>query len=216
MKNSIKFYSIVENLVPEYIKEEFPLVVEFLSQYYKSQENQSAALDIIHNIDKYVQIDNVTNLKLKTTLTRPVEFESEIFVESGEGLPKNYGLIKIDNEIIWYDRLVDDIPETIECTIEVGSTSFVSRNISNQLLSTTTGDLDNPWVGKIVYIKDENGNIISSAKITSIDSGLSVSTDSPLIPNVDISVYNSDNIYTCVINGTKLTNCTRGFNATIA
>jgi hypothetical protein len=216
MKNSIKFYSIIENLVPEYVKEEFPLVVEFLSQYYKSQENQSAALDIIHNIDKYVQIDNVTNLNLKTTLTRSLEFESEIFVESGEGLPKNYGLIKIDNEIIWYDRLVNDIPETIECTIELGSTSFVSQNISNQLLSTTTGDLDNPWIGKVIYIKDENGNIISSAKITTIDSGLSVSTDSPLIPNIDISVYNSDNIYTCVINGTKLTNCTRGFNATIA
>lgn len=216
MKNSIKFYSIVENLVPEYIKEEFPLVVEFLSQYYKSQENKSAALDIIHNIDKYVQIDNVTNLNLKTTLTYPLEFESEIFVESSDGLPKNHGLIKIDGEIIWYDRLVDDIPETIECTIEVGSTSFVSQNISNKLLSTKSEDLGNLWIGKIIYIKDENENIISSAKITTINSGLSVSTDSPLIPNIDISVYNSNNIYTCVINGTKLTNCTRGFNATIA
>lgn len=216
MKNAIKFYSIVENLVPEYVKEEFPLVIEFLSQYYKSQENQSASLDIIHNIDKYVQIDNVTNLDLTTTLTYPVEFENEIFIFSGKDLPKNYGLIKIDDEIIWYDRLIEDTPQIIECKIEVGSTSFVSADITNQLSSGTQGSPDNPWLGKIIYIKDENGNILNSAKIISIDDGLSVSTDSALVPSQDVSFYVESNTYICEINGNKLINCTRGFNATTA
>ena len=216
MKNTIKFYSIIENLVPEYIKEEFPLVIEFLSQYYKSQENQSATLDIIHNIDKYVQIDSVTNLSLTTTLTYPLDYENEVFLESSKDLPKNYGLVKIDDEIIWYDRLVEDTPQTVECTIEVGATSFVSADIINQFGAATQENQDNPWLGKIIYIKDANGNIVSSAKITSIDSGLSVSTDFPLIPDQDVSFYNENNIYTCIVNGNKLTNCTRGFNATTA
>jgi len=218
MKNTIKFYSIIENLVPQYVKEEFPLVVEFLSQYYKSQENQSASLDIIHNIDKYIQIDNVTNLNATTILTYPLEFENEIFIESNKSLPKNHGLIKIDNEIIWYDRLVEDVSQTIECTIEVGSTSFVSRDIINELkrLSVIPGTPDNPWLGKVILIRDENGSVVSSAKITSIDSGLSVSIDLPLVPNADVSYYNSNNSYTCEINGNKLINCTRGFSAVTA
>ena len=147
MKNSIKFYSIVESLVPEYVKIEFPLVIEFLSQYYKSQENQSAALDIIHNIDKYVQIDSVTNLDLTTTLTYPLDFENEVFIYSSKDLPKNYGLIKIDNEIIWYERLVEDTITTETFTIEVGSTSIVSS------------DVNEDWIGKILIIKDNQGNM---------------------------------------------------------
>jgi hypothetical protein len=204
MKNSIKFYSIVESLVPEYVKIEFPLVIEFLSQYYKSQENQSAALDIIHNIDKYVQIDSVTNLDLTTTLTYPLDFENEVFIYSSKDLPKNYGLIKIDNEIIWYERLVEDTITTATFTIEVGSTSIVSS------------DVNEDWIGKILIIKDNQGNIVNTTKILSIEDGLSVLTDAPLIIDTEVSVYNSSNTYTCEINGNKLTNCTRGFNATVA
>ncbi len=216
MKNTIKFYSIVENLVPEYVKDEFPLVVEFLSQYYKSQENQSASLDILHNIDKYVQVDNATEFNLNTVLTYPLEFGNEIFVEITKDLPKNHGLIKIDDEIIWYDRLVEDDALTIECTAQVGESSFVSRNIINELnkLSTIPGTPDNPWLGKIILIRDENGNIVNSVKITGIDTGLSVLTDNPLIPNSSVNFYNSDNTYTCEINGNKLINCSRGFSAT--
>lgn len=208
MKNSIKFYSIVENLVPEYVKDEFPLVVEFLSQYYKSQENKSASLDIIHNIDKYAQVSSVANLTLTSKLTYPLEFESDIFIETSDDLPKNHGLIKIDNEIIWYDRLVEDTEETIECTIEPNSTSFTSFQIANSIENGTY------WVGKIIYIKNENGDILSSAKILSIESGLSITIDRPLIPSAQSAFYSSDNTYTCIINGTKLVGCTRGFSAT--
>ncbi len=215
MKNSIKLYSIVENLLPQYVKEEFPLIIEFLTQYYKSQENQSASLDILHNIDKYVQIDSVTNLNLTTSLIYPLDFEDEIFINSSQDLPKTYGLIKIDDEIIWYDRLIEHNPEIVECTIEVGSTSFVSINIQNQLENNSLNS-ENEWIGKIILIKDINGNVIRSAKIISVDSGLSVTTDTPLIPNSNVSVYNSSNIYTCEINGNKLTNCARGFSAITA
>jgi hypothetical protein len=57
----IQFSNIVRNQLPSYVKEEFPLVSEFLSQYYLSQEFQGAPIDLIQNIDKYIKVDEVTH-----------------------------------------------------------------------------------------------------------------------------------------------------------
>jgi hypothetical protein len=48
----IQFSNIVYNQLPAYVREEFPLVAEFLSQYYLAQEFQGAPIDLIQNIDK--------------------------------------------------------------------------------------------------------------------------------------------------------------------
>jgi hypothetical protein len=102
-ESRIKISSIVENQLPEYIKEEFPLVSEFLSQYYVAIENQGSVLDILQNIDQYVKVDNLTNLSDSTKTTSSVSlFDKTINVESTYGFPESYGLIKIDNEIITY------------------------------------------------------------------------------------------------------------------
>ena len=53
----IKFSNIVQNQLPSYVREDFPLVSEFLSQYYISQEFKGAPVDLIQNIDKYIKID---------------------------------------------------------------------------------------------------------------------------------------------------------------
>ena len=58
----IQINSVVKNQVPQYVREDYPLVTEFLKQYYISQEFQGAPLDLIQNIDKYVKIDETTNL----------------------------------------------------------------------------------------------------------------------------------------------------------
>jgi len=100
----VKTSLIVENQVPSYVREEFPLLVEFLSQYYKSLDYQSAASDILQNIDQYVKIDNLVNLTESTTLTNVVElYDTTITVSSTTGFPDTYGLIQIDNEIITYE-----------------------------------------------------------------------------------------------------------------
>ena len=102
-ESRIKISSIVENQLPEYVKEEFPLVGEFLSQYYVAIENQGSTLDILQNIDQYVKVDNLTNLTDSTQTTSNVSlFDTTINVESTYGFPESYGLIKIDDEIITY------------------------------------------------------------------------------------------------------------------
>jgi len=99
----IKISSIVENQLPQFVLEEFPLVSEFLSQYYTSLESQGNVSDILQNVDQYVKVDQLTNLTDSTTLTSDVTFfDSTINVTSTAGFPNSYGLLLIDSEIITY------------------------------------------------------------------------------------------------------------------
>ena len=105
----IQINSVVKNQVPQYVREDFPLVTEFLKQYYISQEFQGAPLDLIQNIDKYVKIDETTNLTSHVGLGTVINgYENTIKIDLGkfptgtEGFPDSYGLLKIDDEIITY------------------------------------------------------------------------------------------------------------------
>jgi hypothetical protein len=104
LESRIKVNSIIENQLPEFVKEEFPLVAEFLSQYYKSLEFQGSTTDILQNIDQYIKVDYLTNLIDSTVLDTDItSFDSTILVQSTAGFPEKYGLLLIDNEIITYE-----------------------------------------------------------------------------------------------------------------
>ena len=105
----IKINSIVKNQVPQYVREDYPLVTEFLKQYYIAQEYQGAPLDLLQNIDKYVKIDETTNLSTSVGLSTVLNsFENVISIDLSknptgtDGFPDSYGLLKINNEIITY------------------------------------------------------------------------------------------------------------------
>ena len=67
--NRVKISSVVSNQLPDYVRGDFPLAGEFLEQYYTAIENQGSTLDILQNIDKYVKVDELTNLVDSTTLS---------------------------------------------------------------------------------------------------------------------------------------------------
>jgi len=67
-KNKIKISSIVESQLPLFVREEYPLVSEILTEYYKSLESIGSFYDILQNIDEYVKVNNLTNLIEKTNL----------------------------------------------------------------------------------------------------------------------------------------------------
>ncbi len=99
----IKISSIVENQLPQFVIEEFPLVSEFLSQYYTSLESQGNVSDILQNIDQYIKVDQLANLIESTTLLSDVTFfDTTINVTSTVGFPESYGLLLIDSEVITY------------------------------------------------------------------------------------------------------------------
>ena len=102
----VKISQVIRNQVPDFIAEENPLFVEFLQQYYRSQDSQATAADISENIDTYLKLENfqeVNYLTTSTKLTADIEYYNEtIDVESTDSWPDQYGLFKIDNEIITY------------------------------------------------------------------------------------------------------------------
>ena len=58
----VKFQEIVASQLPRYVREDFPLLGEFLEQYYISQESQSGPTDIIQNIDQYVKVEELFDI----------------------------------------------------------------------------------------------------------------------------------------------------------
>jgi len=101
--NRIKLSSIVESQLPLFVREEYPLVAELLTEYYRSLESKGSAYDILQNIDHYIKVNNLSNLVEKTTTTIDLGFiDNTINVENTNGFPQTYGIIRVDNEIILY------------------------------------------------------------------------------------------------------------------
>lgn len=99
----VKISSIVENQFPEFIKVESPLLVEFIKQYFVSQETKGAPIDLITNLDEYTKLENLTNQIQSTVLTDDIAFDDVVIpVQSTQGFLDTYGLIQIDSEIITY------------------------------------------------------------------------------------------------------------------
>ena len=105
----IKLNQIVKSQLPSYVKEDFPLVGEFLSQYYTGQEYQGGPIDLIQNIDSYIKLSECGNLiKSTNTTTKVGVTTSTIFVSNTTGFPDNYGILKINDEIITYENKTDN------------------------------------------------------------------------------------------------------------
>ena len=109
--NKVKIQDVISNQLPNFILEESPTTVDFLQQYYASQEYQGGAIDIVDNLDQYLNIDNLTPEVIvdSTVLTVGIASTSEtIQVSSTKGFPNKYGLLKIDGEIITYTGITTD------------------------------------------------------------------------------------------------------------
>jgi hypothetical protein len=100
----IELSSIVENQLPLYVREEYPLAAEFLKQYYISDN----ANKIVQNIDEYLDLDVIFDIPESTILLNSIDFDDDVInVSSTKGSPETYGLLKIDNEIITYISKTD-------------------------------------------------------------------------------------------------------------
>ena len=90
----VQLNKVVKDQLPAHVREENPLVGEFLSQYYQAQEIQGGPLDIITNLDSYIQLNKSGNLVGFTTIMNPVGlFDTEISVKSTQGFPDSWGSV---------------------------------------------------------------------------------------------------------------------------
>jgi len=102
----VQINQIVKNQLPSFVSEENPLFVDFLRQSYIAQEFQGGPIDIISNLNQYQKVETFSgndNLIGFTTCTSDVSsYDTTINVTSTVGWPAQYGLLKINNEIITY------------------------------------------------------------------------------------------------------------------
>ena len=101
-ENRVQFNTIVSSQLPQYVQEDFPLISDFLKQYYLGQEYQGGPIDLIQNIDRYIKLDETTGLVESVVLNEDTNFyATTINVDPSEsptgtrGFPDTYGLLKI-------------------------------------------------------------------------------------------------------------------------
>ena len=101
----VQVQQIIDNQLPEFLLSESPKAVDFLKQYYISQEYQGGNIDISDNLDQYLKLDNLTPEVVvgETVLSSGInESVTSIDVTSTKGFPDTYGLFQINNEVFTY------------------------------------------------------------------------------------------------------------------
>ena len=115
----VKISNILGSQIPDFIQADNPLFMEFLTQYYESEEREYGTTYISDNIQSFKNISTLSDISLvkKQTVNAPETLSPElpiklssliyayddvINVNETTGFPDRYGLLKIDEEIITY------------------------------------------------------------------------------------------------------------------
>jgi len=107
-RNKVKVSSIVESQIPLFAREEYPFLLEFLESYYNYLESPGQPADILTNLESYVKLDFVSKYNKSTVLAEDIDVFSDVIeVESTLGFPFENGIIKINDEIIYYESKTD-------------------------------------------------------------------------------------------------------------
>ena len=61
----VKLKDVLSSQIPSYVKDDFPLLVTFLEEYYNSQETQGGTLDLIENLDRFIDNSVPAGVTLK-------------------------------------------------------------------------------------------------------------------------------------------------------
>ncbi len=99
----VQVQEIIDNQLPEFILSESPKAVDFLKQYYISQEYRGCPIDITDNLDQYLKLDNLTPDVVigQTTLSTGITTSSDVIpVSSTKGFPNEWGLLKISTHLV--------------------------------------------------------------------------------------------------------------------
>ena len=140
IESRVKIQDIVSNQLPEFILDESPKAVDFLKQYYISQEYQGGPVDISDNLDQYLRVDNLVPEVIvdNTTLSSSVTSTDTIIeVSSTKGFPNQYGLLKVDDEIITYTGITTN--SFTGCVRGFsGISEYDQSSINNDLIFSTS------------------------------------------------------------------------------
>ncbi len=151
-QNKVKISQLIESQIPSFLNQESPLFTEFLEQYYISQEHQSGVTDLAVNLPEYRQITAFNNESLipyNVLLLDIFSADDTITVQSTAGWPDQYGLIKIDNEIITYKSKTET--QFLECSRGFSGISKIQQDVNSEFLDFSISEADEHSAGSLVY-----------------------------------------------------------------
>ena len=103
MFNDLVVSNSVRGQLPEYIQTDYPNFVNFIKDYYRFLETNSNPLDLLNSTQKLVDVDTYTGIDYRARLKTPVaQNATEIVVLDHVEFPKTDGLLRINDEIIFY------------------------------------------------------------------------------------------------------------------
>ena len=136
----VQVQQLIDNQLPEFILSESPKTADFLKQYYIGQEYRGGPIDISDNLDQYLKLDNLTPEVVtgRTALSAGITTDATtISVDSTKGFPNQYGLFKIDDEIITYTGLTTN--SFTGCVRGFsGITTYHAENAPGELVFSTS------------------------------------------------------------------------------
>ena len=106
--NRVTIQHIIETQIPEFLNEDSPLFREFLDAYYVSQEHKTGTIDFAARLPELKDLKAYNNELFASALVPSLlvaevtAFDTDIAVSHTIGFPDKDGLIRIDNEIIYY------------------------------------------------------------------------------------------------------------------
>lgn len=184
-ESRVKIQQIIESQLPDFILDESPKSVDFLKQYYISQEYQGGPVDIAENLDQYLNLNSLTpEVTVGSTVLNAniSEIDTVIQVESTKGFPPSYGLFKIGDEIITYTGIttntftgcirgfsgVTNYHQELNHEELIFSTSSASSHLSDSIVTNLSSLFLQEFYKKIKYTLTpglENLNLVSNLNI---------------------------------------------------
>ena len=123
----VQIQSIVENQLPSFVQDDFPLLGEFLKEYYVSQEYPGASADLLQNIDEYLKLNSLTDNADQTELGSDISYTDTTIID----LPE------------YWTELVDENSITVSITPKdfAQPNLFVSKVTDNKVYLESDGEI---------------------------------------------------------------------------
>jgi hypothetical protein len=243
-KTNVKVSSIVEYQLPEFVRVEYPLLPEFLKEYYRYTETNFGPSDIISNINDYIKLDSLSNIADIFYLYND-SYVVESIIKNQTTILNNESVIKVKTktphnlingdfvDIVPYQEFSSELSDLIDFeTYEFNGRRFSITLDSNNpeyeffLNDSTLGINDKNLINsngisliiKSVIKSDQNEIVLYSKannkKSLPIKYGL-IQINNEIILFKDVD----ENVSTINVDGEeyigiKLLNCVRGFSGT--
>ena len=184
----VKISSIVQSQLPDFVREEYPLVGEFLKEYYNSLEGKGGTLDVLQNIDQYVKLDNLTESLFSRTLTvNPINPQTYFIINGG---------FSIDDLIVYKNGVK------------------LTKSVDYFIIQSTAVNLTQPAVNgdTIEFVIQSPSSTFLTDSVDFTDDVINVASTYGFPETNGIIRIDSEIILYEGKTNTSFTNCTRGFS----